>query len=369
MTDVHGLGEALRICLERGLTFAAFRKPGDHVALWVQRNAAVEKIETSLLLEANDVFLIAPFDLAGDKLSIIRPDIGYLFSDPTMDLELLAQCSGGNGRTASLSPATTAVDFEGAVSKAKDLIVSGAAQKIVLSRVLTIDLQRDGLPDLFIRAIEAYPEAMVTLMNTPEHGTWMGASPEMLIREEEDVMQVDALAGTMPFSERALELGSWGDKELEEQDMVTRGVLNAFLEAGSTGVRVRGPEVIRAGPVVHLRSTINAELGDHPLADVVLALHPTPAVCGTPTDVARRFIKSHETHDRRLYAGFWGPWAPDGRTDLYVNIRCMEVVNDQASLHVGAGITTGSDPQREWQETGHKARTWLDLIEGSGIEG
>jgi isochorismate synthase len=95
---------------------------------------------------------------------------------------------------------------------------------------------------------------------------------------------------------------------------------------------------------------------------VVLALHPTPAVCGVPTDRARAFIQRHEAHARDLYCGFWGPWNPDGRTELFVNIRCLRATEHGALLYIGAGITKDSDPQLEWEETERKATTWTAPI-------
>ena len=70
----------------------------------------------------------------------------------------------------------------------------------------------------------------------------------------------------------------------------------------------------------------------------------------------------HEAHERGCYTGFWGPWNPDGRTELYVNIRCLRHMDGKAVIFTGAGITAGSDPQKEWEETEQKAQTWLRPI-------
>ena len=143
-------------------------------------------------------------------------------------------------------------------------------------------------------------------------------------------------------------------------------VLETFSRCGARNVVSFPPETIGAGEVVHLRSRIEADLGDGALSDVVLALHPTPAVCGTPREAAREFIRDHEAHDRGCYAGFWGPWYPDGRTELYVNIRCLRHAGDRGVIFTGAGITSGSDPQKEWEETEQKAQTWLRPISALG---
>ncbi len=75
------------------------------------------------------------------------------------------------------------------------------------------------------------------------------------------------------------------------------------------------------------------------------------------------FILEHEAQDRKLYAGYWGPWLSEGRVELYVNIRCMEVHEEMVRIRVGGGITAGSIPEKEWQELEQKASTWTKLME------
>jgi len=197
-------------------------------------------------------------------------------------------------------------------------------------------------------------------VHTPDHGTWLGASPERLLHAQDDRVRVDALAGTRSI-DRATE--TWGAKEQDEQELVTTEVLNTFVHLHLKEVLLHGPETITAGTVQHLRSTVEAGLEEVPLGDVLLALHPTPAVCGTPRPEAHAIIRSLEAHERRLYTGFWGPWSADGLTELFVNLRCLQVFPDKALLYVGAGITAGSEAELEWYETTHKARTWLPLID------
>ena len=87
-------------------------------------------------------------------------------------------------------------------------------------------------------------------------------------------------------------------------------------------------------------------------------MHPTPAVCGFPKDAARKFILENEDYDRAYYSGFLGELNWDDSTDLFVNLRCLQVVDGQkVILYVGGGITAESDPKKEWLETVHKAQT------------
>ena len=91
-------------------------------------------------------------------------------------------------------------------------------------------------------------------------------------------------------------------------------------------------------------------------------LHPSPAICGMPTEKARHLITEIENHDRAFYTGYFGPISNE-RTDLYVNLRCMQWHKDYLEIYVGGGITAESDPEKEWQETCDKMQTMLQLLQ------
>ena len=362
MNDHGQIREALHRCLSAGLTFAAFRRPDQPVEIWAQRTPDLEFIDGALMLELNEAFLIAPFDLSNERVPFIRSDVQLRFGELGPDIDMLNNCVGAAGPAGAMPTSTEAAVFERAVAEATSAIASGTMQKVVLSRTLIVPLDGARLPDLYIQAMREQPDAFIALAHTPLHGTWIGASPEHLVFEEEDRVRVDALAGTLPIGTAPSEPHAWGEKERNEQVLVTESVLDTFLQLEFKEVIARGPTVVNAGQVAHLRTFIHADLDDRMLGDLVLALHPTPAVCGSPKAAAKSFIASHESHDRALYAGFWGPWSPDGFTELFVNIRCMRVFEHEALLYVGAGIVAGSDPKAEWEETDQKARTWLRSI-------
>ncbi len=140
---------------------------------------------------------------------------------------------------------------------------------------------------------------------TPAHGLWMGASPERLVKEEQDHVRVDAIAATRPSDDIPTKISAWGAKELDEQGQVAHYLHAAFARMDLRNITVRGPEVVKAGPVAHLHTTLEADLGDALLGDLVVELHPTPAIGGVPKEEALCFIAGHERHKRALYTGFW----------------------------------------------------------------
>ena len=97
------------------------------------------------------------------------------------------------------------------------------------------------------------------------------------------------------------------------------------------------------------------------IACVIEALHPTPAVCGWETSTAKALISKVELHDRSYYSGYSGPIAPNS-AHLFVTLRCMNLINDTATLYAGGGLLPESNENSEWQETERKLNTMLRLF-------
>jgi len=93
-------------------------------------------------------------------------------------------------------------------------------------------------------------------------------------------------------------------------------------------------------------------------------LHPTSSVCGMPKFPALQFIVANEHLNREFYSGFLGPVNIKGNNQLYVNLRCMQILRTRVVMYAGAGITHDSDPEKEWDETALKCQTLLDVING-----
>jgi isochorismate synthase len=308
-------------------------------------------------------FVIAPFHNEARHFWALRPDLRLDLDDTEVDTARLQTCQGAARSQCEGSLHWDQVGHAQAIADAKAGFASGALQKVVLARTLPLALPTSRIPELFFTALQELPNAFVCLFNGPEHGTWLGASPERLIHAMDNLVQVDAIAGTLPSSLAPALAKDWGAKERDEQQWVTTAIEETFISAGLSEVTIEGPAVLKAGPVAHLHTTLTARTRAGQLEPLVNALHPTPAVCGTPRYVAKQFILEHEPRDRGLYAGYWGPWMVDGETELFVNIRCSHASNDQLELFVGGGITSGSSAMHEWQETEHKASTWTRIIE------
>ena len=365
---MEGIEQALRHCLERDLTFVAFHAQ-DQVHLWISLKPELQSLYINELDVRHNIFLVEPFFNRSERTYFLQPDLQFDLTKERFDHTSIEQAVGFKGERSTFRSAELDRDaYLKVVAEARESILYSDLEKVVLSRTLSVPFDRKLLPVLFTRALKEHPHAFVCLLNTSEFGTWIGASPERLMQIEGDRLIVDSIAGTLPLDAAPDDPDQWGSKEREEQEYVTRNVIDTLNVSGLAGIQISDRKVLRAAQVAHLHTRISAPADQIRTASIMKALHPTPAVCGTPRDRALQFIKSHEPHDRSLYTGFWGPWRWKGSTSLFVNLRCMQLLQDEAILYVGGGITGASDPGKEWAETSHKALTWLRPLEAIKAE-
>ena len=279
--------------------------------------------------------------------------------------------------------------YVNSVAEAVDAMQRGELRKVVLSRTKRVVFA--DAPDavvLFDQLCDAYPTAFISAVYLPETDQiWMSATPERLVSTNADgVFQTVSLAGTQSALEpdgtpKCASNAMWSQKEIEEQALVSRYIIECFKRIRLREYLEEGPKTIIAGNLMHLSTcfTVDTQAVRYPQLGTVMLrlLHPTSAVCGTPRDVAFSLIKRYETHDREFYAGFLGPININGSdintsafgqsdestaTNLFVHIRCMKLEGNIATLYAGAGLTEDSVPEREWHETEIKCQTLLEVM-------
>lgn len=308
-------------------------------------------------------FVIAPFvKTESTPLLLIKPE--RVCSEPVDTLARQYGRGEEDGRM-RLTVSEDAGDDDGLASYRTqfdtfhDAIVSGEFRKLVLFRTKRIpaDTSRQSLERMFLEACQRYPRVMVMLFSTQQSGTWLIASPEILLEGKGHNYHTIALAGTMPYQEGHVE---WSKKNKDEQHIVEQYIENVITPLSEQVVK-DGPTTARAGDLQHIRTDFHFRLRDGvTVGDVVGKLHPTPAVCGIPTDKAREFIVSNESQPRLYYSGFAGPVGNDGN-HLYVSLRCAEITNETFTLYAGGGIMPDSECESEWKETEAKMNTIKNL--------
>ncbi|RZJ65967.1 MAG: isochorismate synthase [Flavobacterium sp.] len=336
--------EKAQSCLSDGKPFVLFRKPDETTV-----SGMFQRDRVSHGCNKCDVsgFVFAPF--AGDDMLYLPElesdieSVAFLPKDvtlnaPELEIDEIAK-----------------KDFEALVNKAVAEIKEGTFDKVVLSRTEKVALEDFDIFEAFKKLAWAYPKAFVYLWFHPETNIWMAATPEKLLKANGNSFETMALAGTQKFQGDANV--EWPRKEREEQRFVTDFIWNS-LEGLVSEIELSEPYTYQAGNLLHIRTDIKGQLAsNNHLPDVIFTLHPTPAVCGLPKQAAREFILANEGYDREFYSGFVGELNLETGTDLYVNLRCMKIIDDQAQLFMGCGITKDSVAEKEFFETVNKALT------------
>ncbi len=334
-------------------------------------------------------FAVSPFiNPDGRKTLLLRPQFHIIFQEDAANILSADEApstfweslkSGTNqvrtalestpGKQPDTNPGTSKSHFIDVVNRALKLITHNELDKVVIARALQLPLTgKPDLPALLQRLGNRQPNALVSLVSIPGLGSWMGASPELLVGlDKEGRFRTVALAGTRAYSmSTPLSETAWNRKEREEQAMVSRFIVAQFNALHLREFRETEPCSVRAGSVIHLKTEyqVDMQAAHRPdLGNLMLRLlHPTSAICGIPKQAARDFILSHEGFDRGLYGGFLGPVNMEGETQLYVNLRCMQISPSQLTFYAGAGITRDSVAEDEWRETDLKCETLRSLV-------
>ncbi|MEM7379902.1 MAG: chorismate-binding protein [Bacteroidota bacterium] len=336
--------------LNRKLPFVLYSKPSDPLVKGIfQRD---DQCHTPGDFNESG-FVFAPFD-SNQEAVVLRPD------------ELLSTSFQSTESKRSNVSEPTQTDTQ-AHAHHLNLVTSGIArieaselEKVVLSRRMEVLFDQSPL-EFFQTLLNKYPTAFCYLWYHPHVGLWLGASPEILVSIREKQLETMSLAGTFPYKKD--ELPVWTAKEKQEQGFVTTYLLEV-LKPFTTQLQITEEKAVRAGELWHLRSRITGMLNNNELGSVIRAIHPTPAVCGIPGEEASAFILKNEGYDREYYTGYLGELSLDGQPscDLYVNLRCLQLVNGKALIYIGGGITSDSNPQREWEETVAKSNTMLNAL-------
>lgn len=354
--------------LESGKSFYAFHLPQNDF-ITIAEAAQVKPFNFSALNNRHleESFVCYPFDdreTSGQHF--IPAEIKHFRYVPAADINDIASLLG-NDRDGQLTnigiPDPSDPDFMEYTAQFTSMLEAlehGEVKKVILSR--SIRIEQHLIPtaaEIFIQLTRKYPDAFVYLISSPTTGIWMGASPELLLKRQVDLFSTVSLAGTR-FPTHSM--SEWTTKETEEQALVSYYIDNILYSFNINDFDKAGPEVIRAGNVVHLKTTYKFRWSEDPdVAQFVEALHPTPALCGEPKQAALDLIRNVENHSRQFYGGFLGPVSA-GRLDLYVNIRCMSLYPGYCTLFAGGGLTRLSELNSEWRETVAKSRTLLSVI-------
>ena len=261
--------------------------------------------------------------------------------------------------------------FDLAVSAVLDRIGQQGLHKVVLADVMDVVAEKpfDGVRSLQTLR-QNHPDCTVFSIGNGRGQSFIGASPERLLSIRDGRITTDALAGSAPRGaipsvdiQIAQTLLS-SAKERYEHRVVVDFLLAQLRSLGLTPNYAVEPQLLRLFHIQHLHTPISATLNSHDLSplEVLNKLHPTPAVAGVPRQQACELIHQQETFDRGPYAAPLGWIDTEGNSEFIVGIRSALLDGCKARLYAGAGIVSGSKPDKELAEIKLKLQTLLNAL-------
>ncbi|MCF8272652.1 MAG: chorismate-binding protein [Flavobacteriaceae bacterium] len=365
--------ETIQNQFKNQLPFVAYRKPNSfELKVFFQKNDTVHYVENY-----DEVgFVFAPFD--DSHKSVLIP---LEFSDKIETSYNAKDVLKSNNIDYTFNKEDKEQHIQ-LVEKGINSIKNNVFQKVVLSRMEAVTFSEFNLINIFKNLLNKYPLAFVYCWYHPKIGLWLGATPETLMKIEGNQFSMMSLAGTQEYKETLNVL--WEEKEQKEQQIVTDFITES-LEPLVENLKVSEVETVKAGNLVHLKTIIkaNLKLETFHLKHILPVLHPTPAVCGMPKSEAKMFILKNESYNREFYTGYLGELNFETKmnsksskrnienraytitkksTQLYVNLRCMQIKNNMALIYVGGGITEASNAEKEWEETVSKSKVIKNIL-------
>jgi isochorismate synthase len=278
--------------------------------------------------------------------------------------------SGTAGTSAVLTEVPSAEDWKNLVRRAVGRIGAGSFEKVVLARELRVTADTPFDLAAALRRLErTHPHATVFAVGRGTQ-TFLGATPEYLVRLTGRTVHTLGLAGTTPRGttpeeDAALERELTDSAKVRhEHDVVVRALRDALRGTCTHLNETSATRVVKLPHVQHLSTAVEGRLADTcaGILDLVERLHPTPALGGHPRAQSLDWLADNEGIERGWYAAPVG-WADTaGQGEFAVAIRSGLVDSNTASLYAGCGIVTGSDPEDEYAETCAKLRPMLHAL-------
>jgi menaquinone-specific isochorismate synthase len=372
-----GFGEYKKIELKGENRFVAARK-------WWELQLAEFNIQNNVHGSGTGPILFSSFSFDPDQISVLiipeiiigqkngkswitwigdskQPDLGKLNKSPIS--------SGIAWKEGSISES----NWRTQVGSAIDAIKSGKLEKVVLARDISASSKSEiNVRGLLQRLEIEYPSTWIFLVDG-----LIGATPELLVRLSKSLVTSRVLAGTIRKTgneDRDLTLAASlakSSKDLEEHEYAVRSVAEALAPFCSSTNVPESPFVLHLSNVMHLATDVTGVLNDSAKqADIftlIEKLHPSAAVCGTPTEEAKQMIKKLEQMNRGRYAGPVGWIDAHNDGEVAIALRCGELSGDRKMIRIfaGCGIVAGSDPVTEFAESQAKLmpmRTALETL-------
>lgn len=354
---------------------------GEQLRLDLETSGEQLDVQVARLLEESGVELVlaaVPYD-AAQPARVVVPESLHV-AEPLSEsrragvsAELPTPKGAPHSWQISARPSRAA--YADSVTAAVERIDRGALRKVVLARSLDLTGAQADPVGILGRLARHDPNGYTYALDLPPTSTGVprrlvGASPELLVARTGRRVVARPEAGSAARATDPVEDDRRGAallasaKELAEHAFVVEAVVESLSPYCRDVSAPARPTLMRTATMWHLLTEVTGELLDPSISSLTLALalHPTPAVCGTPAVAAQEAIDELEGFHRGFYAGFVGWCDATGDGEWAITLRCAELRADSLRLYGGAGVVSGSDPHAEVAETGAKFSTMLNAM-------
>ena len=350
----------IRKLIDSNFLFSSFKLPNEKkIRTIIQKSQQIRSFEDCVINERSG-FIMHPFNEETSPVIWIDADqvvVDDNFENLTNGLESRPSAFSfdHSANSKQISKETYLIKVRSLIEELKGDHLS----KVVFSRFINFSSREIDVVENFLNLVEKFPETFVFLVNIPGEEVWLGASPESLVRIKGKNASTMALAGTQ-YGQNAF-IG-WREKEVQEQAFVQKHIEKCLMQNGIKFEKAETTTKTLSSGLSHLITPYSFSVEKSQTYSLIQSLHPTPAICGHPTEKAKSWILKNEGYDRKYYTGFLGPMNIEDSSDLFVNLRSASF-GDETKLYVGGGIIKTSDEEKEWKESEQKSRTILDVVE------
>lgn len=250
------------------------------------------------------------------------------------------------------------------VNRARDRMRASSLDKVVLARQITLNFATPLAASFILSRLTVLAPETTRFALCAGGSTFLGATPERLVRRIGSEIRTEALAGSIRAADPlAADLLLASQKERHEHQLVVSDIVGKLQRIGAKSEPTPSPQIRQLRHVLHLSTPITARLFGPPHVLTLAAnLHPTPAVGGVPESEAVQFIEENEGFDRGFYSGTIGWFDASGDGEFLVALRSGLLRGGEFRLFAGAGIVPDSDPDQEFDETELKFESLLEAL-------
>ncbi|RJE78365.1 isochorismate synthase [Pseudoalteromonas sp. MSK9-3] len=323
--------------------------------------------------EGTLAFGVLPF-CKTQQAHFIIPNKTTRWERPAISSWLKAELSTLNKKVNHIEAVTylqNQAQFKSSVNAAKQLFSETTLEKIVLSKQVDLTFKDPINKELVLsQLLQQSRSGYHFSFPVNDHTTLMGVSPELLLAKHGPHVLSNPLAGSIPRAASAQQEAKHkkalfnSHKDRFEHAVVIEDMEKVLTPFCNTLDVPLEPSLLSTATMWHLSTELKGELQNQHthILDIANKLHPSPALCGKPTQAAYSHILDLEKHSRDLFSGIIGWCDQHGNGEWVVVIRCAQLEKYQARLFAGAGIVSASEPTLEWQETDAKLKTMLNAL-------